>query len=82
MEFHISCHHTPGNCAVHRSEPALSPKSWAEHCKEVGVTHIKGGPQHSHFIFVETDEMAKLRDFMQPFLGYWDVVTTPVRGLR
>ncbi|SVD85170.1 uncharacterized protein METZ01_LOCUS438024, partial [marine metagenome] len=40
MEFHISCHHTPDNCAVHRSEPPLSPKSWAEHCKEAGVTYI------------------------------------------
>ena len=54
MEFHISCHHTPNNCGVHRHEPdgTRSPNAvpnWAEHCKEVGVTYIKGGvnaPQH------------------------------------
>ena len=83
MEFHISCHHTPDNCAVHRSGPPMA-KSWADHCNEVGVTFIKGGvnaPQHSHFIFVETDDMAKLRDLMQPFIGYWDVVITPVMDL-
>ena len=83
MEFHISCHHTPDNCAVHRSGPPLA-KSWADHCNEVGVTFIKGGvnaPQHSHFKFVETDDMAKLRDLMQPFIGYWDVVITPVMDL-
>ena len=59
-------------------------KSWADHCKEVGVTFIKGGvnaPQHNHFIFVETDDMSKLRDLMQPFIGYWDVVITPVMNL-
>ena len=83
MEFHISCHHTPDNCAVHRSESPMT-KSWADHCKEVGVTFIKGGvnpPQHNHFIIVETDDMAKLRDLMQPFIGYWDVVITPVMDL-
>jgi len=69
MEFHISCHHTPDNCAVHRSESPMT-KSWADHCKEVGVTFIKGGvnaPQHNHL--------------MQPFIGYWDVVITPVMDL-
>jgi len=25
--------------------------------------------------------MAKLRDLMQPFIGYWDVVITPVMDL-
>ena len=61
MEFHISCHHTPDNCAVHRSEPPIT-KSWAEHCKEVGVTFIKGGvnaPQHNHFIRSEERRVGK-----------------------
>jgi hypothetical protein len=30
---------------------------------------------------VETDDMAKARDLMQPFIGYWDVVITPVMDL-
>ena len=53
MEFHISCHHTPNNCGVHRHEPdgTRSPNAvpnWAEHCKEVGVTYIKGGVNAPH----------------------------------
>ena len=90
MEFHISCHHTPNNCGVHRHEPdgTRSPNAvpnWAEHCKEVGVTYIKGGvnaPQHNHFLFVETNDMAKLRDLMQPYQGYWEVIITPVMDLK
>ena len=31
--------------------------------------------------FVETDDMAKARDLMQRFIGYWDVVITPVMDL-
>ena len=38
-------------------------------------------PQPNHFIFVETDSNGKLRDLMQPFIGYWDVVITPVMDL-
>lgn len=87
MEFHISCHHTPNNCAVHRRAPgeANVVPNWSEHCKKVGVTYIKGGsnpPQHNHFMFVETDDMSKLRDLMQPYIGYWDVVITPVMNVE
>jgi|TARA_B100001146_G_C16073306_1_gene387429 hypothetical protein len=86
MEFHISCHHTPNNCGVHRREPGSSNTvpNWSEHCKKVGITYIKGGvnpPQHDHFLFVETDDMSKLRDLMQPYQGYWDVTITPVMNL-
>ena len=59
-------------------------KTWADHCKDVGVTFTKGGvnaPQQNHVIFVETDDMGELRDLMQPFIRYWDVVITPVMDL-
>ena len=87
MEFHISCHHTPNNCGVHRRTPGEgnAVPNWAEHCKKNGVTYIKGGvnpPQHNHFMFVETEDMAKLRDLLQPYIGYWDVVITPVMNLQ
>ena len=38
-------------------------------------------PQPNHFIFVETDSNGKLRDLMQPFIGYCDLVITPVMDL-
>ena len=88
MQFHISRHHTPENCVVHRSPDGLphpAVTSWSERCKEVGVEYIKGGvnqPQHQHFLFVETGDMDKLRVLMQPVLGYWNIVITPVLDLN
>ena len=87
MAFHISCHNTSNNCGVHRRAhgEANTVSNWANHCKKNGVKYIKGGvnpPQHDHFMFVETDDMAKLRNLMQPYIGYWDVVITPVMNLQ
>jgi hypothetical protein len=36
---------------------------------------------HSSFMFVETDNVEKLQTLMQPVIGYWDVVITPVRAV-
>tara|TARA_B100001013_G_scaffold333369_1_gene250271 strand:- start:291 stop:392 length:102 start_codon:yes stop_codon:yes gene_type:complete len=33
-------------------------------------------------MFVETDDMSKLRDLMQPYQGYWDITITPVMNLE
>ena len=91
MLFHISCHHTPENCGVHRNPiaddgaPTPTITDWGARCQEVGVAYIKGGingPQHNHFMFVETDDMDKLRVLMQPVMGYWDIVITPVVDLK
>ncbi len=90
MEFHISCHHTPNNCGVHRLQPdsTRSPNAvpnWAEHCEKIGITYIKEGvnpPQHDNVMFVETDDMIKLRDLMEPYQGYWDITVTPVMNLQ
>ena len=46
---------------------------------------ILGGsnpPQHNHFMFVETDDMSKLRYLMIPYIEYWDVVITPVMNVE
>ena len=49
MQFHISAHHTPDNCGVHRNpdnpdgSPAATVTDWPGRCKEVGVEFIKGG---------------------------------------
>ncbi len=91
MLFHISCHHTPENCGVHRNPtaddgaPTPTITDWGARCQEVGVAYINGGinaPQHNHFMFVETDDMDKLRALMQPVMGFWDIVITPIVDLK
>jgi len=84
MRFHISSHHTPNNCAVHRGDGTAPVTDWRARCKEVGVEFVAGGgcsPMHSSFMFVETDNVEKLQTLMQPVIGYWDVVITPVRAV-
>ena len=72
MLFHISSHHTPDNCGVHRNpdaadgSPTPTVTDWGARCQEIGVTYIKGGinaPQHNHFMFVETDDMDPIENF-------------------
>jgi hypothetical protein len=36
---------------------------------------------HSSFMLVESDDMAKLQTLMQPVIGYWDIVITPVNAV-
>jgi len=36
---------------------------------------------HSSFMLVEADDMVKLQTLMQPVIGYWDVVITPVSAV-
>ena len=43
MRFHISSHHTPNNCAVHRGDGTAPVTNWPERCKEIGVEFIAGG---------------------------------------
>ena len=81
MRFHISSQHTPDNCAVHRGDGTPPVTNWRARCKEVGVEFIEGDscpPSHLSFMFVETDDMEKLRVLMQPVIGWWQVVITPV----
>ena len=83
MRFHISSHHTPNNCAVHRGDGTATVTDWRARCEEVGVEFVAGGgcnPMHMHFMFVEADNMEKLQTLMQRVIGYWDVVITPVRA--
>ena len=88
MRFHISSRHTPENCGVHleeRKDGINSVADWPARCKELGITYVAGGdcrPQHNHFMFVETDDMDKLRALMQPVMGFWDILITPVVDLK
>ena len=56
--------------------------NWSETCKELEITHVTIGacqPQHNHFMFVETDDMDKVRDLMLTMMGLWDITVTPVK---
>ena len=84
MRFHISSHHTPGNCAVHRGDGTPPVTDWPRRCNEIGVKFIAGGSlptSHLHFMFVETDDVVKITELMEPVIGYWDVEVTPVRAI-
>ncbi len=83
MRFHISSHHTPDNCAVHRGDGTAPVTDWRARCQEVGVDFVAGGgcsPMHSSFMFVETDDMAKLRDLLQPVMGRMEIEVPPVNS--
>ena len=83
MRFHISSHHTPNNCAVHRGDGTAPVTNWPERCKQIGVEFVAGGgfnSSHLSFMFVETDDVSKLQELMSPVIGYWDVEVTPVRA--
>ena len=76
MRFHISSHHTPNNCAVHRGDGTAPVTNWPERCKQIGVEFVTGGgfnSSHLSFMFVETDDVSKLQEIMSPVIGYWDV---------
>ena len=84
MRFHISSHHTPDNCAVHRGDGTPPVTDWRARCKELGVEFVAGGscpPMHRGFMLIEADDMVKLQTLMQPVIGYWDVVITPVNAM-
>ena len=36
-------------------------------------------PEHHHFMFVETDDLDKVRELMLPMMGIWDISVTPVK---
>ena len=57
--------------------------NWSERCKELEITYVAGGacqPQHNHFMFVETDDMDKVRDLTLTMKGILDITVTPVKG--
>ena len=84
MRFHISSHHTPNNCAVHRGDGSAPVTDWRARCKEVDVEFMGSDgctPMHSNLMLVEADNIGNLQISMQPVLRYRDVEITPVRAI-
>ena len=84
MRFHIATKHIPENCGFANPDKGIpQAPNWADRCKEMGITYVAGGgcqPEHKGFMFVETDDMAKLRDLLQPVMGRMEIEVTPVNS--
>jgi len=49
----------------------------------MGISYVDGGgcqPEHKGFMFVETDDMTKLRDLLPPVMGSMEIEVTPVNS--
>jgi len=83
MRFHIKGQHSPENCfSGHGLTSPVS--SWPERCKERGIEFVAGGqcnPEHSIFLLVETDDMDKITESVNPVLGRFVYEVTPVRAV-
>ena len=83
IRFHIDSKHAPEDCGLANPNQGIPiAPNFPERCKELGITYVAGGAcqlQHNHFMFVETDDMDKLRDLMLPMMGIWDITVTPVK---
>jgi len=83
MRFHIKGQHSPENCFSGHglTYPVLN---WPERCKELRIDFVAGGacnPEHSIFMLVETDDMDKITELVNPVLGRFVYEVTPVRAV-
>ena len=80
MLFHITIDHTPETCPVVTNDPEhrLSPDRAAQAGVKV-VAAVSGRAQHRVFFVVETDDIDKLNDFLDPALSWAKCEITPVR---
>jgi len=82
MRFHIATKHTPQNCGFANPDKGIpQAPNWADRYKEIGITYVAGlgcQPKQKGFMFVETDDMTKLRDLLQPVMRRMEIEVTPV----
>ena len=83
MRFHIDSKHSPENRGLANPDEGIPmAPNWSERCKELEIAYVAGGAcqgQHNHFMFVETDDMDKVRDLMLTMMGIWDITVIPVK---
>ncbi len=83
MFFHVTLDHTPEACPVVTSGNATMPAMLAR-ADETGVKVVgafAGRPQHRVFFVLETDDVAKLSDFLDPALSWTKCEIDPVNNL-
>ncbi len=81
MLFHVTIDHAPETCPVVTNDPEhrLTPDRAAASGVKV-VTAVSGRAQHRVFYVVETDDIDKLNDFLDPALSWAKCEITPVRN--
>ena len=82
MFFHVTLDHTPENCPLVTGAsdmPTMLARANETGVKVVGA--FGGRPQHRVFFVLETDDVAKLNDFLSPALGWTKCEIDPVGNL-
>jgi len=84
MFFHVTLDHTPEACPVvvtsgNSTMPAMLARADETGVKVVGA--FAGRPQHRVFFVLETDDVAKLNDFLDPALSWTKCEIDPVNNL-
>ena len=80
MLFHVTLDHTPEDCPIVRTGASDVPEMLAR-ADETGVKVISAlgaRPQHCVYLVLETDDINKLSDFLEPVLSWVKCEITPV----
>ena len=80
MLFHVTLDHTPEDCPIVRTGASDVPEMLAR-ADETGVKVISAlgaRPQHCVYFVLDTDDINKLNDFLEPVLSWVKCEITPV----
>ena len=84
MLFHVTLDHTPEDCPIVRTGASDVPEMLAR-ADETGVKVISAlgaRPQHCVYLVLETDDINKLNDFLEPVLSWVKCEITPVGTIQ
>ena len=81
MLFHVTIDHSPETCPVVTNDPEhrLTPNMAAQSGVN-DLAAVSGRAQHRVYYIVETDEIDKLNNFLDPALSWAKCEITPVRN--
>jgi len=82
MLFHVTVDHTPESCPIVTDSPEKRiTREGAEKAGVKLVSSLGGRPQHRTVYVVETDNIDKLYEFLNPALSWAKCEIMPVREL-
>ena len=84
MLFHVTLDHTPEDCPIVRTGASDVPEMLGR-ADETGVKVISAlgaRPQHCVYLVLETDDINKLNDFLEPVLSWVKCEITPVGTIQ
>jgi len=83
MLFHVTLDHTPEQCPIVTTGGNPMPEVIGR-ANDTGVKVISvlgAKPQHCVYLVLETDDVTKLNDFLDPVLGWAKCGITPVASM-